>query len=85
MCCTSKTADRFAEPEAIAQKMLKFAYQVGKENRPADNLLRNSCVNDWMLWDWEGTDQHPLGLEETDPIAALDVAEKEVSDVPNTK
>ncbi len=25
--------DRFAEPEAIAQKFLKFAYQLGKENR----------------------------------------------------
>jgi len=27
--------DRFAQPEAIAQKFLKFAYQLGKENRPA--------------------------------------------------
>jgi len=27
--------DRFAEPEAIAQKFLKFAYRVGKNNRPA--------------------------------------------------
>jgi len=27
--------DRFARPEAIAQKLLKFAYQLGKENRPA--------------------------------------------------
>jgi len=27
--------DRFAEPEAIAQKFLKFAYRVGKHNRPA--------------------------------------------------
>ena len=26
--------DKYAEPEAIAQKMLKFAYQVGKANRP---------------------------------------------------
>jgi transposase len=26
--------DRFAQPEAIAQKLLKFAYQLGKENRP---------------------------------------------------
>jgi transposase len=26
--------DRFAQPEAIAQKFLKFAYQIGKENRP---------------------------------------------------
>jgi transposase len=27
-------ADRFAQPQAIAQKFLKFAYQLGKENRP---------------------------------------------------
>jgi len=27
--------DRFAEPDAIAQKFLKFAYRVGKHNRPA--------------------------------------------------
>src|SRR6266511_2596979 len=27
--------DRFAEPDRVAQKFLKFAYQLGKENRPA--------------------------------------------------
>ncbi len=32
---TKKVADRFAEPAAVAQKLLKFAYKVGKENRPA--------------------------------------------------
>jgi transposase len=26
--------DRFAQPEAVAQKFLKFAYQLGKKNRP---------------------------------------------------
>ena len=26
--------DKYAEPEAVAQKMLKFAYTVGKANRP---------------------------------------------------
>jgi len=30
-----QTTDRFAEPKAIAQKFLKFAYRVGKNNRPA--------------------------------------------------
>lgn len=29
-----KVADRFTEPEAVAQKLLKFAYKVGKKNRP---------------------------------------------------
>jgi transposase len=27
-------ADKYAEPEAVAQKMLRFAYAVGKTNRP---------------------------------------------------
>jgi transposase len=27
-------ADKYAEPKAVAQKMLKFAYAVGKSNRP---------------------------------------------------
>ena len=31
---SEKTADRFAEPEKVAQKLLRFAYEVGKENRP---------------------------------------------------
>ena len=29
-----RKTDRFAQPEAIAQKLLKFAYQLGKEHRP---------------------------------------------------
>ena len=29
-----KVVDRFAESEKVSQKMLRFAYEVGKENRP---------------------------------------------------
>ena len=29
-----KVADRFAESEKVSEKMLRFAYEVGKENRP---------------------------------------------------
>jgi transposase len=29
-----KVADRFAETEKVSEKMLRFAYEVGKENRP---------------------------------------------------
>ena len=29
-----KVADRFAETEKVSQKLLRFAYEVGKENRP---------------------------------------------------
>ena len=30
-----KVADRFAEAKKVSEKMLRFAYEVGKENRPA--------------------------------------------------
>ncbi len=30
---TKETTDRFAEPEKVSQKLLRFAYQVGKSNR----------------------------------------------------
>jgi transposase len=32
--------DRFAQPEAIAQKFLKFAYQLGKENRKGQSAAQ---------------------------------------------
>jgi transposase len=31
-----QATDRFAEPEIVARKLLQFAYQIGKDNRPAD-------------------------------------------------
>ncbi len=32
--------DRFAEPDRVAQKFLKFAYQLGKENRPGQSAAQ---------------------------------------------
>ena len=65
--------DRFAQPEAIAQKFLKFAYQLGKENRPAGQSAAQFVRQRLdALAAWAGTDQHCLGLEETDPTATLD-------------
>jgi hypothetical protein len=46
--------DRFAEPEAIAQKFLKFAYQIGKNNRPANRQL-NLCDKNWICFRSEQT------------------------------
>lgn len=31
-----QATDRFAEPEIVARKLLQFTYQIGKNNRPAD-------------------------------------------------
>jgi transposase len=78
--------DRFAEPEAIAQKMLRFAYQVGKENRPARQtaaqfarirLDRLGLGSELTSISWGSKKPIPL------PPSAL--KEKKRSDVPNTK
>jgi len=73
--------DRFAQPEAIAQKFLKFAYQLGKENRPAGQSAAQFVR--------QRLDALPLGQELTriawgskKPIP-LPPSTNKVSDVPN--
>src|SRR5687767_8954121 len=75
--------DRFAQPEAIAQKYLKFAYQLGKENRPAGQSAAQFVR--------QRLDALQLGQELTGiawgskkPIP-LPPSTNKVSDVPNTK
>jgi transposase len=75
--------DRFAEPEKIAQKFLKFAYQLGKENRPAGQSAAQFVR--------QRLDALHLGHELTSiawgskkPIP-LPPSTNKVSDVPNTK
>jgi transposase len=75
--------DRFAQPEAIAQKFLKFAYQLGKENRPKGqsaaqfvrlHLDALSIGNELTSMAWGSKKPIPL------PPST-----NKVSDVPNTK
>lgn len=75
--------DRFAQPEAIAQKFLKFAYQLGKANRPAGQSAAQFVR--------KRLDALQLGHELTSiawgskkPIS-LPPSTNKVSDVPNTK
>jgi transposase len=75
--------DRFAQPEAIAQKFSKFAYQLGKENRPKGQSAAQFVR--------QRLDALPLGQELTriawgtkKPIPLPPSANK-VSDVPHTK
>jgi len=75
--------DRFAEPGAIAQKYLKFAYQLGKANRPAGQSAAQFVR--------QRLDALQLGHELTSiawgakkPIP-LPPSTNKVSDVPNTK
>jgi transposase len=77
--------DRFAQPQAIAQKLLGFAYRVGKENRPAGQSAAQFVR--------ERLDTLHLGAELTHiswgskrPIPLPPSSLKtERSDVPNTK
>ena len=75
--------DRFVEPDTVAQKFLKFAYQLGKENRPKGQSAAQFVR--------QHLDALALGQELTriawgskKPIPLPPSANK-VSDVPNTK
>ena len=73
--------DRFAQPEAIAQKFLKFAYQLGKENRPkgqsAAQFVRQRL--DALQLGQELT-SIPWGTKKPIPLPP---STNQVSDVPN--
>jgi transposase len=75
--------DRFAQPEAIAQKFLKFAYQLGKANRPAGQSAAQFVR--------QRLDALQLGQELTSIVwgskkpIPLPPSTNKVSDVPNTK
>ena len=75
--------DRFAQPEAIAQKLLKFAYQLGKENRPAGQSAAQ-FVRQRLDALQLGQDLTRIGWGSKKPIP-LPPSTKKVSDVPNTK
>src|SRR5262249_43533415 len=78
--------DRFVQPEAIAQKLLGFAFQVGKENRPAGqtaaqfvrirlNALHIGSELTHIAW----------GSKKPIPLPPSRLLQNERSDVPNTK
>jgi hypothetical protein len=73
--------DRFAEPEAIARKFLKFAYQLGKENRPQGQPAAQ-FVRQRLDALSIGNDLTRIAWGSKKPIPLLPSANK-VSDVPN--
>jgi len=75
--------DRFAQPEAIAQKFLKFAYQLGKENRPAGQSAAQ-FVRQHLDALHLGNELTSIAWGTKKPIPLPPSANK-VSDVPNTK
>jgi transposase len=81
-----RATDRFAEPEAIAQKFLKFAYQVGKNNRPAGQSAAQ-FVRQHLDALHLGSDLTSIswGSKKPIPLPPSTLQGKERSDVPNTE
>jgi len=75
--------DRFAQPEAIAQKFLKFAYQLGKENRPAGQSAAQ-FVRQRLDALQLGHELISIAWGSKKPVP-LPPPTNKVSDVPNTK
>jgi transposase len=75
--------DRFAQPEAIAQKFLKFAYQLGKENRPHGQSAAQ-FVRQHLEALQLGQELTSIAWGSKKPIP-LPPSTNKVSDVPNTK
>jgi transposase len=74
--------DRFAEPEQIAQKLLKFAYQLGKANRPAGQSAAQ-FVRQRLDALHLGSEMTSIAWGSKKPIP-LPPSTNKVSDVPNT-
>jgi transposase len=75
--------DRFAQPQAIAQKFLKFAYQIGKENRPKGQSAAQFVRQRLDVLEL-GQELTGIAWGSKKPIP-LPPSTKKVSDVPNTK
>ena len=79
-----KTA-KYAEPEAIAQKLLGFAYRVGKENRPAGQTAAQfTRVRLDRLGLGSELTSIPWGSKKPIPLPPSSL-KTERSDIPNTK
>lgn len=74
--------DKYAEPEAVAQKMLKFAYSIGKANRPKGQTAAQFArerLDDLKMG--EGLSSIPWGAKKPIPLPPSKL--KQGSDVPN--
>ena len=74
--------DKYAEPEAVAQKMLKFAYTVGKANRPkGQTAAQFARIRMDALGVGSELSSIPWGSKKPIPLPPSKL--KEGSDVPN--
>jgi transposase len=76
--------DKYAEPEAVAQKMLRFAYTVGKANRPkGQTAAQFARVRMDGLGLGSELTRIPWGSKKPIPLPPSRLEKKEGSDVPN--
>lgn len=75
-------ADKYAEPEAIAQKMLRFAYEVGKSNRAGQTAAQFARIRMDALGLGSELTSIPWGSKKPIPLPPSSL-NKEGSDVPN--
>ena len=74
--------DKYAEPEAVAQKMLKFAYAVGKANRPkGQTAAQFARIRLDALGLGRELTSIPWGSKKPIPLPPSELRER--SDVPN--
>jgi len=78
--------DKYAEPKAIAQKMLRFAYAVGKAKRPKGQTAAHfTRIRMDALGLGRELTSIPWGSKKPIPLPPSRLPEKRVSDVPNTE
>lgn len=75
--------DRFAQPEAIAQKFLKFAYQLGKQSRPGQSAAQFVRLRLDALQLGQALTHIAWGSKKPIPLPPSRLEKEEGSDVPN--
>jgi hypothetical protein len=79
-----KVTDRFVETEKVSEKMLRFAYEVGKENRPGRQTAAQFARERLdMLGLGHELTSIPWGSKKPIPLPPSKLLEKKVSAVPN--
>ena len=75
--------DRFVEPEKVSQKLLRFAYDVGKSNRAGQSAAQfvRQRLDDLQIG--QELTSIPWGSKKPIPLPPSTLPEKEGSDVPN--
>ena len=78
-----KVADRFAEPEKVSKKMLRIAYEVGKENRAGKSAAQFVRERMDALELGSELTRIPWGSKKPIPLPPSTLPRKERSNIPN--